>query len=178
MTFDKKHLNICLGGGSVLLCTRIFVITARKRSLQRLCRLCFHRCLSAHGGGACVAPPGIHTSPACITPPGMHTPGTHAPHPGTHAAPGGYFEMRSMSGWYASYSNAFLFSLVIVRRDTDVDLYQVVFSSLGNMRPWWPFNAWGSALWKIENMLHKWTVFCNNFVCQCKFINVSIYSIV
>ena len=33
------------------------IFTARKRSLRRLC---FYRCLSVHGGGACVVAPGGH----------------------------------------------------------------------------------------------------------------------
>ena len=49
-------------------------------------------CLST--GGTCIA---------C-----MHAlPGTHAP--GYACPPSGYYEMRSMSGQYASYWNAFLF---------------------------------------------------------------------
>ena len=77
--------------------------TARKRSLRRLC---FHRCLSVHGGGPCVA------GGACMA--GGHVwqrgmwPGGHAWHT---RPPGRYYEIRSMSGRYASYWNDFLFLL-------------------------------------------------------------------
>ena len=59
---------------------------------------------------------GVHTTHAplpCMSPIGMHTPHRHAsPQPCTspcHTRPPRYYEMRSMSGRYASYWNAFLF---------------------------------------------------------------------
>ena len=61
------------------------IITPCKRSLRRLC---FHRCLSVHGGGVC-------GREACIM-------------GGVHAPSGRYYEIWSMSGRYASYWNAFL----------------------------------------------------------------------
>ena len=68
-----------------------WVVTARKRSLRRLS---FYRCLSVHEG-ACVAGD-VHGTGACMAG-GMH---------GT--PPDRYYEIRSMSGRYASYWNAFL----------------------------------------------------------------------
>ena len=55
-----------------------YFITARKRSLRRLC---FHRCLSVQGGGACV--PGMYAPQAHThDPPGMHAhPPKHTPLP-------------------------------------------------------------------------------------------------
>ena len=47
---------------------------------------------------------------ACTPPMGTHAPHRHTCPLGTHApSPGRYDEMRSMSGRYASYWNAFLF---------------------------------------------------------------------
>ena len=66
------------------------IITARKRSLRRLC---FHRCLSVHRGGgtvpAQVLPPGPHLagtppgrySPRQTQPPGRDTPTPQQVHP-------------------------------------------------------------------------------------------------
>ena len=139
--------------------SKYFIITARKRSLRRLC---FYRCLSVHGGkGVCmVAPGGVGACVvrawgvcmvalgghawlprgACMVAPrghawllwggsmvargGMHgCSGGHAwllqggvwllPGGGMHGCSGGvcgfFDEIRSMSGRYASYWNAFLF---------------------------------------------------------------------
>ena len=55
------------------------------------------------GRGACMAG-GVHSRGSCLAG-GMCDRG-HACH--THL-PGRYFEIWSMSGWYASYWNAFLF---------------------------------------------------------------------
>ena len=91
------------------------IITARNISVSRI--------LST--GVGCVYT--MHTPWACMPPTGMHTPWAHAP--STHApractlsqahTPHGYYEMRSMSGWYASYWNAFLFlgAAIIVRKN-------------------------------------------------------------
>ena len=54
-------------------------ITARKRSLRRLC---FYRCLSVHRGGVRVTWPTTHAPPQPRTPPGNHArppATTHAP---------------------------------------------------------------------------------------------------
>ena len=67
-----------------------------------------HACLQAH------VPPGMHTHPSAHTSPG-HEPPMHiyTTHPPRHACPPSpprrYYEMRSMSGRYASYWNALLF---------------------------------------------------------------------
>ena len=119
----------------------ISLITARKRSLRRLC---FYRCLSVHGGGgawlqgvgACVAAGDVHgCRGACMVAQGMRgwwwggvmcgcrgacvvvggacmVAGGHAwLLGGVHGCGGGacigYGEIRSMSGRYASYWNAF-----------------------------------------------------------------------
>ena len=63
----------------------IGLITARKRSLRRLC---FHRCLSVHRGVPGQVPPSRYTSrqvpppPGQVHPPGRYTPGQQAG--GTH----------------------------------------------------------------------------------------------
>ena len=50
---------------------------------------------------------GMH-APWAHTPPGKHTPwACTPPHLRAHMPPDGYYEMWSMSGWYASYWNAF-----------------------------------------------------------------------
>ena len=97
------------------------VITARKRSLRRLC---LYRCLSVHTGGGCAwllrggcawllggghvwfFPGGMHG----FSWGGMHgcSWGDACFFPGGGACVG-YDEIRSMSGRYASYWNAFLF---------------------------------------------------------------------
>ena len=89
------------------------LITARKRSLWRLC---FNTCLSvilfmrgecvaggvhAKGEGACMAG-GMHGWGACMCV--MHTP-----------QPDTMQYSRSMSGQYASYWNAFLFQIIILQ---------------------------------------------------------------
>ena len=74
--------------------TALYFITARKRSLQRLC---FYTCLSfcsrGVGGGVCLS--------ACWDT--IPSPGTRYP---LHSA---CWEIRSTSGRYASYWNAILF---------------------------------------------------------------------
>ena len=94
------------------------IVTARKRSLRRLC---FHRCLSVHGG--CVSAPlhaGINPQdqrqtpppgqtpnppgrPPWADPPGQTPPPLQTPPCSVHAG------MRSTSGRYESHWNAFLF---------------------------------------------------------------------
>ena len=111
-----------------------WIITARKRSLRRLC---FYRCLSVHtGGGACVV---LFGGCAWFYLGGMHGfiwgcvvlfrgayvvffGGACMVFPGVHGFSGGacmvfsvffgYNEIRSMSGRYASYWNAFLLPCV------------------------------------------------------------------
>ena len=56
-----------------------------------------------HGRGACVA--GVCMVGDYVV--GMHG-GGHAWQVATHAPPGRYYNIRSMSGQYASYWNAFL----------------------------------------------------------------------
>ena len=92
----------------------IHIITARKRSLRRLC---FYRRLSVHGGGgvrgcsrgACVVAPGGHAwlllGGACVVAPGGGMRGFSD-------------EIRSMSGRYASYWNAFLLFLLLPLRSS------------------------------------------------------------
>ena len=80
------------------------IITARKRSLRRLC---FHRCLSGHSGHR-HPPPADNprqATPQADTPLGRHpSPGQTPPCP-VHAG------IRSTSGWYASHWNAFFFDI-------------------------------------------------------------------
>ena len=93
-----------------------FLISARKRSLRRLC---FHRCLSVHGGG-CLPHCMLEYTPKADTPMrtplgrhpalGRHPPGRHPPADPTCAVHAGIW---STSGWYASHWNAFLFVIVI-----------------------------------------------------------------
>ena len=138
---------------SLLLMFPKWVVTARKRSLRRLC---FYRCLSVHGGrawllqwggmhgcsggcawlppggwvcvvaprGACMVAPrgGMRgcSRGACVVAPGGGVHGcsrgsVHGSSQGGHVwlLPGGgmhgfFHEIRSMSGRYASYWNAFL----------------------------------------------------------------------
>ena len=68
---------------------------------------------SVYRGCACHARPLPCTPPCHACPPAMHalpchthTPAMYAP---CHARPPSYYEMRSMSGRYTSYWNAFLF---------------------------------------------------------------------
>ena len=104
--------------------TFIRFVTARKRSLRRLC---FYRCLSfcPQGGGACVVASGVGHAwllpGGCVVAPGGHVwlllGGVCMVAPGGHAwllrGGGGVrgirrdMEIRSMSGRYASYWNAF-----------------------------------------------------------------------
>ena len=142
------------------LCCALVIITACKRSLRRLC---FHRCLSVHGGGcvggvhamhapchACLPamhapchtrrpPPPCHACPHHTCPPAMHVPpctppAIHAPLP--YMPPATYnplpctppdmhtplpYDMRSMSGRYASYWNAF-FLLLNIAQEKDEKL--------------------------------------------------------
>ena len=93
------------------------IITARKRSLRRLC---FYRCLVCPRGGGHVWQGGMHgrggmcgrgvcmAGGACMVE-GMH--GRRCAWQGARMPPRGYDEIRSMSGRYASYWNAFLFLL-------------------------------------------------------------------
>ena len=115
-----------------------FVITARKRSLRRLC---FYRCLSVHGGVHDRCPTHVRYTPSRYYPQGrytltqvhptgrythqqVHPPGRYTP-PGTpsrqvHPQAGPHpqqvhppqistcWEIRATSGWDASYWNAFL----------------------------------------------------------------------
>ena len=91
----------------------IQLIIARKRSLRRLC---FHRCLSVHGGGLWQTSP-IHWADTPSS--GRHPPGQTPPssrHPswadtpmGRHHPPG----IRLTSGWYASHWNAFLLLITL-----------------------------------------------------------------
>ena len=99
------------------------IITARKRSLRRLC---FYTCLSVHRRGSTWAgthtpgpgaPPGTRYPPIPGTPPrpgtplGRYTPWAGTP-PGTGTPPqsSACWEIRATtSGRYASYWNAFLF---------------------------------------------------------------------
>ena len=92
-----------------------FFITARKRSLRRLC---FYRCLSVHRGGACMVAGGVHAwllRGACVVAPGgacVVAPG--GMHGCLRGGVHGFFdEIRSMSGQYASYWNAFLLKLYL-----------------------------------------------------------------
>ena len=55
------------------------IITARRRSLRRLC---FHRCMSVHGGVSTPLHAGIHP------PPGRHPPRQTQPSLGRHLLPG------------------------------------------------------------------------------------------
>ena len=83
-------------------CILYTVITARKRSLRRLC---FHRYLSVHmGRGSGPLHAGIHT------PSGRHPLGRHnllGRHPPGRHPP----RIRSTSGRYASHWNAILFKI-------------------------------------------------------------------
>ena len=97
---------------------RSLIVTARKRSLQRLC---FYRVCQSTGGvhGRGCAWPGVvrgrgHVWQGVCMVGGVHGGGMcgrghawHICHP-----PGRYCEIRSMSWRYASYWNAFLFSFV------------------------------------------------------------------
>ena len=70
------------------------------------------------GGDMCgtqACPLGTHATrhaPPRYVPPGMHSPG-HAPP--RHTPPQGYYKMRSMSGQYASYWNAFLLATMFIK---------------------------------------------------------------
>ena len=83
------------------------IITARKRSLWRLC---FYTCLSVHRKGRPgQVPPQAGTPPWAGTPPGwVHPPGRYTPL--GRYTPGACWEIRATSGQYASYWNAFLFT--------------------------------------------------------------------
>ena len=95
------------------------IITSGKWSLQRLC---FHRCLSVHGGGQ-FAPlhVGIHT-PRADTPPGQTPPCPVHAWKHTHPVPTACWDTppcpvhagkQSTSGQYASHWNAFLLNLSV-----------------------------------------------------------------
>ena len=86
-------------------CTRFYhIITARKRILRRLC---FHRCLSVHGGEYLDRyPPDRYTT---TPPPWAGTPHPHPPTLGRYTPPATvHAGIRSTSGRYASHWNAFL----------------------------------------------------------------------
>ena len=100
-------------------CAVAYIFTAHKQSLRRLC---FYRCLSVHNGGrACVVALGgacmVFSSGACM----VFSGGMHGFFRGAwmvfQGGCVGYDEIRSRSGRYASYWNAFLSSLwcIIVR---------------------------------------------------------------
>ena len=59
------------------------------------------------GGGG-----GMHGRGACVAG-GMHGRGGMAGGHVWHAPPNRYYEIRSMSGWYASYWNTFLFTFAV-----------------------------------------------------------------
>ena len=93
------------------------VFTARKRSLRRLC---FYTCLSfcSRGGGTWAGTPPGRYPPLAGTLPGQVHPLAGTPPPGQVHPPGRYTPspppavhagIRSASGRYASYWNAFLF---------------------------------------------------------------------
>ena len=75
---------------SLMLPFVVDLFTARKRSLRRLC---FHMCFSVHGweGDGGLQPGGVGQ---------------------TYPFPIGYYGIRSTSGLYASYWNAFFFLIV------------------------------------------------------------------
>ena len=77
------------------------VITARQRSLRRLC---FLRCLSVYKGGVCpIACWDTHTPGACWD---THPPGRHPPPCAVHA------RIRSTSRRYASHWHVFLLHIL------------------------------------------------------------------
>ena len=76
---------------------RFVIFTARKRSLRRLC---FYRCLSVHMGGV----HGFFRGGPCVVFQGGHA--------CFFFSFFGYNEIRSMSGRYASYWNAFLLVMI------------------------------------------------------------------
>ena len=100
-------------------------ITARKRSLRRLC---FYTCLSVilFTGEEYLGQVPLAGPPPAGTPPGRYTPGRNTPrtgkppppdryparqvHPQTGTPPAMHAGIRSTSGRYASYWNAFLLS--------------------------------------------------------------------
>ena len=92
------------------------LFTARKRSLRKLC---FYKCLSVilftRGGGVC--PKECWDTPLPRQTPSSprQTPHKHYGIRSTSGQAGGRdIEIRSMSGWYASYWNAFLLSPYLV----------------------------------------------------------------
>ena len=95
-----------------LYCTisNIYIVTARKRSLRRLC---FYTCLSVHWGGV---PGQVHSRAG--TPPGRYTPRADTPPwagtPPTTVHAG----IRSISGRYASHWNVFLFVGLLLSHGT------------------------------------------------------------
>ena len=127
----KLVYNYCIQNASWCCCS---IITARKRSLRRLC---FYTCLSfspqagyAWWGrgrracvGACVAGwrgqcvntwQGVCVMGACMMEDGGVSGRRGREHAWGHTwytLPGRYYEIRPMSGRYASYWNAFLFEL-------------------------------------------------------------------
>ena len=109
--------DICLDYISIIFCIKLFLaswlifkllycrcplVTVRNRSLGKV--MFSQACVknSVHGGvsHACSAPP---------PPTGTHAPLAHTP-PRDACARCRYYEMRSISGQYASYWNAFFFS--------------------------------------------------------------------
>ena len=110
LTADKLYFILServTNGGVSIWCELAQVIyfnfiTARKRSLRRLC---FYRCLSVHRGGvsvgACMVGV-LHGSGVCVL---------CMPPPASR-----YYGIRSMSRWYASYWNAFLFLYRVLQK--------------------------------------------------------------
>ena len=109
---------------------KIYLITARKRSLRRLC---FYTCLSfCSQGGEYLGryPPGqVHPqtgTPRQVHPPGRYTPQAGTPPRQVHppgrypSAPTVHAGIRSTSGPYASHWNAFLLFLYQTKRMFDV----------------------------------------------------------
>ena len=81
--------------------TFVIIITARKRSLRRLC---FYTCLSV------ILFTGDRHSPGANTPSRNQTPREHTPPPGADPPlRSACWEIRATSGRYASYWNAYLF---------------------------------------------------------------------
>ena len=87
------QLNYYFGHKNAILSYHVCVITVRKRSLGQG-NFFTPVCDSVHSGGVVSAP--LHA--------GIHPPGPEADTP-----PPGYYRIRSTSGRYASYWNAFLY---------------------------------------------------------------------
>ena len=108
--------------------------------------------------GACMAGGGMHGRGACVTG-GVH---------GTHAPSRRYYEIRSMSGRYASYWNAFLFSFISTGTKTYLSTPTHSFETHVYLH-WDRCPCFGFRTYVLVSLLPPANIACEGYVFTCVF---------